>query len=450
MSLPNSLDDVSVQLIYSEGPDKGNEDLWKFYAIALSPFVLGVPAHQVNLFLHEPFLNLNDSTIDNVRKMVETTVNQNISWLPEGYQAYFAAVVERAKSIDCIVDDPVCTLRFISGHGFHSHQRGGFLVCGKKVAFGELGPNAKSLTVLDICNSHYAVACFDGTFPTGIPKKFKRKQYFATSNIGIPVVCDVNDSTWAFRIGFHDQYENDDDESSFAFMSAPVGDSVACCLLAAVKLFLLDGEQEKGSLRENFFTIYDSLKSSFLGPDADTPRSYANDLSGLEDLIRSRVLPVKIEAFECEMFIRQNKWYLTMERPLALLKGDDDMANHVIDSLVNKVVRWHENRRQLLPDVDTLKEAPKSQASWNELLYTIGPFRSRLRGIDLEFDEKSNTLVRSDDGIPFETWAVSCEALPDYVRHAKQWIATGESDPESEGASDDPVQNVVTPPRAGN
>ncbi|CAB9510491.1 expressed unknown protein [Seminavis robusta] len=374
MPLPTSLDDVSVQLIYSERPDKGNEDLWKFYAIALSPFVLGVPARQVNLFLHEPFLNLNDSTIGTVRKIVETTVNQTIPWLPEGYQAYFAAVVERAKSIDCIVGAPVCTLRFISGHGFHSHQQGGFLVCGKKVAFGELGPNATSLTVLDISNSHYAVACFDGTFPTGNPKKFKRKKYFATSKIGIPVVCDANDSTWPFRIGFHNQDENDDDESSFAFMSIPIGDSAACCLLAAVKLFLLDGEQEKGSLREIFFTKYNSLKSSFLGPDVDTPRAYANDLSGLEDLIRSRVLPVKIAAFECEMFMRQNKWYLTMERPLALLKGDDVMANHVVDYVINKVVRWHENRLQLLPDVDTLKEARKSQASWNEVLYTIGPF----------------------------------------------------------------------------
>ena len=103
------------------------------------------------------------------------------------------------------------------------------------------------------------------------------------------------------------------------------------------------------------------------------------------------------------MFTRQNKWFLTMERPVALLKGDDDMANHVIDYLINKAVRWHENRRQLLPDVDTLKDVPKSQASWKELLYTIGTFRSRLRGIDLEFDERCNTVVRSDCGIPFET-----------------------------------------------
>lgn len=134
------------------------------------------------------------------------------------------------------------------------------------------------------------------------------------------------------------------------------------------------------------------------------------------------------------MFIRQIKWYLTMEIPLALLIGDDHMANHVIDYLIDRIVRWHENRWQLFRDVDTLKEAPKSRASWNELLYTIGPFRSRLRGIDLEFDEKSNTVVLSDDGIPFETWAVSCDAFPDYVRYVKQWKTAGESDPESEGA----------------
>lgn len=92
--------------------------------------------------------------------------------------------------------------------------RGG-LVCGKKVAFGGLGPNASSLTVLDICNSHYAVACIGGTFPTGNPKTFKRKKYFETSKFDIPVICDINDSTWAFRIGFHDQDENDDESIKF-------------------------------------------------------------------------------------------------------------------------------------------------------------------------------------------------------------------------------------------
>ena len=124
-----------------------------------------------------------------------------------------------------------------------------------------MGANATSLTVLDICNPLYAVACFDGTFPTS--NAFKRKKYFAASKIGIPVVCDVNDSTWAFRIGFHDQDENDDDESRFAFMSIPIGDSVACCLLAAVKLFLLDSKQEKGSLRDLFsqYTTHSRVRS---------------------------------------------------------------------------------------------------------------------------------------------------------------------------------------------
>ena len=49
VSLPNAFDDVSVKLgvaklFYSEAPDIGNEDLWKFCEIALSRFVLGVPA----------------------------------------------------------------------------------------------------------------------------------------------------------------------------------------------------------------------------------------------------------------------------------------------------------------------------------------------------------------------------------------------------------------------
>ena len=79
MSLLNSLDDVSVQLIHSNGPDKGNEDLWKFHAMALSPFVHGILTCQLNSFLHEAFLNLSDSMIDNVRKIDKTTTNQNIA-----------------------------------------------------------------------------------------------------------------------------------------------------------------------------------------------------------------------------------------------------------------------------------------------------------------------------------------------------------------------------------
>ena len=426
MSLPASLEDVSVHLIYSEGPDKGNEDLWKLYSIALSPFVFGVPANQVTLFLHEPFLGLNSSTINNIKKTVETTVSQVISWLPNGYEEYFTAVIEGARTIDGIGNLPQCTFRFISGHGYHSHQQGGFIVCGKKVPFSDLGPNGTVLTVLDIFNSHYAVACFDRAFPIGDPKKFKRKSYFKKSQIGFPVICDVNDSTWAFRIGFQDQDDNDTNESSFAFMSIPIGDAVACSMLAAVKSFV-EGGLEEDSLSEIFSRKYSELKSSFLGIDVKRPESYSNDLRKLETLIRNNVLPMKLDAYECEIFWRQNKWFLTLERPLSLVDGDDEMADFVCNYVIQSVKEWHEANLQMLhSDTNSLNEISASQRAWKQLLRSLGPFCFRLKNVDFEFDEKSSSLTRSDDGIPFESWALSCETLPRIVCEAEEWITSGE------------------------
>ena len=46
-------DAVSVQIIYSEGNDKGPENVWQFCSAALLPFALGIPARRVSLLLQK-------------------------------------------------------------------------------------------------------------------------------------------------------------------------------------------------------------------------------------------------------------------------------------------------------------------------------------------------------------------------------------------------------------
>ena len=49
--------DLTFDLIYSDGGEKGPEDMWKFYLIALAPFALGFLPARVRLFLGNNFLS---------------------------------------------------------------------------------------------------------------------------------------------------------------------------------------------------------------------------------------------------------------------------------------------------------------------------------------------------------------------------------------------------------
>lgn len=64
--LPKSLNEVSVQLIFSDGGESvvGAENVWQFYTIALLPFSLGVPPTQVTLFLAEGYLACTDEDLE--------------------------------------------------------------------------------------------------------------------------------------------------------------------------------------------------------------------------------------------------------------------------------------------------------------------------------------------------------------------------------------------------
>ena len=64
-NLPKSLEEVSVQLVFSDGgSDVGAENVWQFYTVALFPFLLGVPPTQVTLFLAKGYLACTDKDLN--------------------------------------------------------------------------------------------------------------------------------------------------------------------------------------------------------------------------------------------------------------------------------------------------------------------------------------------------------------------------------------------------
>lgn len=166
---------VTCDVIYSDGGKVGPENLWKLYSIALTPFVLGVPAVRVTMLLAPAFLNRNDC----VRRTVECHA---FKWLPEGYRDYFWAAYQNAVDIHGISVAPVAHLRVILGQGYHDYRRGGHIRSTKtNIPFSSFGPGS-IFTIIDVCCSPCAVAVFSGTYPTGDPRPFDGRAFSRTQH----------------------------------------------------------------------------------------------------------------------------------------------------------------------------------------------------------------------------------------------------------------------------
>lgn len=117
---PETLDQVSVQLIFGDGePPYQNEGLWiQIYAAALPPFVLGIPANQVRLYLSHQYIG-KDEQFWNV-KATAAGYMENLAdgerLLPANYLAYFLQVYNGGAVVGH-ENLPACSLRFFSGHG---------------------------------------------------------------------------------------------------------------------------------------------------------------------------------------------------------------------------------------------------------------------------------------------------------------------------------------------
>jgi hypothetical protein len=434
-SLPQSLEEVSVQLIYSEGQESAAiENFWHCYLIALAPFVLGVPSSQVELFLADDFRGINSSKIDAIVADNFVDAEGDVYFLSDAYKDYFKEIYARASSqVEDIATFPPRSIRIIAGHGFGNYA-GGHIVCGgKKVGFGKLGSNATVLTILDICNSPHAVASFTGRYPISNPRKFnsqaKRKIFSEDIATTIPIACDQNEAVWAFRVGYNGQHTSHA-QDSFRGMSAPFGDSVTCCILAAIKSFMANSLDDSITLDDLFSAKYSALRTSFLPVETRVLRPFS-DLGGLQRLISSEVLQLNLQAYECELFRRENEWFLTTERALALSPDQDKLASCIIDFVADQVKSWHE----LYPD--SLEVLNESEDAWKRLKNSLGPFSHQLKLVAFEFDEDSKTLYRAPGGIPLEEWAFSCGGLPKCVERVWRIIETGELDMEEE-----PVENV--------
>jgi len=202
-------------------------------------------------------------------------------------------------------------------------------------------------------------------------------------------------------------------------MSAPFGDSVTCCILAAIRSLAAGSLDDGINLDDLFYAKYSALKTPFLPVETQVLRPFS-ELGGLQRLISSKVLQVNLHVYDCELFRRENEWFLTTERALALAADQGRLASFIIDFVADQVKAWHEK----FPDsLDVLKE---SEDAWEKLRASLGPFSHQLKMVAFEFDEGSNTLYRSPDGIPLEEWAFSCGGLPKCVERVGKIVETGQ------------------------
>ena len=430
---------MSFRIIYSDGGETGQEHFWKFYTAALMPFTLGVPPSEVKLFLNAAFVGLPDT----LRAVVEhIPSNPDLQLMPRGYREYFWSVYENAVSINeyldtharydrTIVKLPVNMRHdflYVTGSGFNHFENGGQLrFTNTPLSFNDFGSPPDLLTILDICASPQAVAVFSGKYPMSEPSKFRWKKVFNDPEGLIPVVCDKSNSTWAFRVGYEGQPLDDSDRSHFAQMTVPYGDSVACCLLVAIKSFVEDNF-EGMSLDERFAANYRKLRTGFLSKGTNSPKPYSN-LRRLQTMIAEKKLTVNMAAFDCHLFCHPERWFLTEERAIVLAETDDLLAENLISFVLQEVKRWHEG------NPDSMREKDGAREDWNKLIKTLGPFGQKLKSVELSRGD-DNKISEDEDGILFELWALACPVLGDIVEHVQRWISTGSPSPHSNNNSD--------------
>jgi hypothetical protein len=195
--------------------------------------------------------------------------------MPDGYSEYFESIYIKAKAPTFPLD--TCSLRVISGDGFGNFGGGNTSISGNTIRYPSLGETASCLTILDISNAVYAVAHFEKKIPAkGNWRKFRKAAVFEGEPT-VPVVCDKNDATWAFRVGYDGQHAKPLSEADNSRMSKPIGDSIAASLLYAVKSFI--ETDKKGDLDALFCQTYGSISTTLPSEGAETPLKPHSSLS---------------------------------------------------------------------------------------------------------------------------------------------------------------------------
>lgn len=415
----------TVQLVFSDGGlPRYRENFWQLYAIALTPFVLGIPASQVDLILAHGFIGYSSSAIKEVAADAAAKVD-GIQIMPDGYKAYFESVYARASTLDSL-PLPACSLRLISGHAFGNFKGGNIKIGNIVIRYPQIGANATCLTILDICNAAYAVANFEqiakAKSEEGVPTKKKWMKFDKTAlfegELTVPVACDKNDATWAFRVGYEGQHAvapslNEIDNKC---MSMPIGDSIASSFLIAVKDFI--EQHHQGNLDQLFYQTYASLNTALLDSNNDPPNPHSS-LATIQSIITDGILPVRMEAFKSPFFRLQAEWFLTMEQPLSLTEQDGEIAEEIIEFVVDHVIQWYKENIEA--------DVADSQTQWQTFVNCMGPFCQELRAVRLLLmDNGSIVRAENDKGLALEAWASSCGGLPDILSKVERKIRSGE------------------------
>ena len=426
----NGTSNITVQLVFSDsGAPRFRETFYEFYAIALLPYVLGVPHDRVTLVLRDYLARFSDDTIDEEHNSISV---DGIPLFSDDYKEYFKGVYRNAQAIGDLGEHelslPVCSIRVICGHG-HGHFGGGNIPIGhNKIRWPTLGAAPTHLTVLDICNAAYAVAHFEGETPH--PKKWHRFDedfFFETDDLSVPVVCDKNPGTYAFRVGFDGQSASSNPEAGTGRMSRSVGDAVVVSLLLAIKQFV-----ESGFTRvldelfcENCRLISPALIPHEMKetgvPQEQIPKNiegmspYSN-LTSLEASIRQGVVRINMDKFHCRFFALRAEWFLSTERVRALSPGDRDLAEAIVSFVVDSLKKFYHKSEET--------EYHDSEVHWNTLIRRMGPFRGLLTAIRLEMDDCGN-IIQSPKGLPLKAWASSCAEMERIDSAVAKKIMTG-------------------------
>lgn len=422
------MDELTFQLIFSDGGETAEEHLWKLYPVAMLPFAWGLDPKQVFLFVNPALLQ---HLSDPVKRGGVYRFPLGDRWYPAAYSDYFWSILEHAVGVDALAttdendrptlkfpdDGQVFDFRFISGHGFNDFQFGGQLRFTKMALhFENLGPLPRVLTILDVGASPQAAAVFSGNYPRGDPRAFNWKKAFTNpTNPIVPLVCDKSNSTWAFRVGYEGQPDDDCNEN-YIGMTAPFGGAVSFCLLLALKTFVDDGYAEP-SLNLRFEKAYKALKTGFLRPGTNSPKPYA-DLDGLQEFFVNNKLSLNMEVFDCQTFQLSHKWYLTQERAIELGEADAELAEALMAYVIKEVQTWHNN------NPDSMSEKPNSRLAWGELVKTFGPFDQRLKSVEMNLGD-DNTVITMEDGVLFELWAIACPELDELLSRVHAWKSSG-------------------------
>eukprot|EP00977_Amphora_coffeiformis_P011790 scaffold2880_cov173-Amphora_coffeaeformis.AAC.7 len=436
---------LTFQLIYSDGSSGNSKELlWEFYPLALAPFAFGAPAEQVHLFLDKRLLNFSDDVLASGVQTVGSSSIETVPYFPASYENYFKMVYRAARSVGDAKTLPPCSFRIITGHAF-SGFTGGHLQFGTRIVpFADFRSAVSHLTILDTCNSAHAVASLTGNFPLDNPRRFNSKyrarQVFV-KDPNLPIACDANPHVCAFRIGIIGQHLkerfvlNDDVPG----MSLPFGDSVTSSVISAVGEYIQQRGECRHSLDDLFVAKYRNLKKVYLAPD-HTLKPFCN-LQKLQELIDEQKMRINTAVFDCEMFHRQNEWFLTFERAVNLSFDQEDMAKDIVEFVSTWIISWHNKH----PNSNV--ESLEAQEAWTKLARMMGPHRRMLTRVYIEQNETTRQIYVSteDEGIEIESWALSCESLRDCIGPVSRKIETGSFDPFMEEGDDDEEEDYKSP-----